>query len=57
MAFHENNGRVLCFLFCSGLFCWEPGVGPIESILPEAVTFLKEAQALICNLKEQPPKR
>ena len=52
--------EVFCFVSFFGmfvLFCWELSVVPIESLLPVAVTFLKEAQTLICNLQEQPPKR
>lgn len=66
MAFHEYSVaevltrglQLFCFVFwCFVLFHWEPGGVHIGSPLPVAVTFWKGAQTLICNLKEQPPKR
>lgn len=45
-------------LVCCVCFArWEPGGVHVECLLPVVVTFLKGAHTVICNLKEQPPKR
>lgn len=59
MAIREHNGGVstrslkpFASLGRFIVFCWELGVVHSERLLPVAVTILKEAQTLICNLKK-----